>query len=134
MAAASARAPASARRALRRPRDHRHRRAFGCIESRPTRRRSTIRTSDSDHDPTALADAFAVEKPLVTPLAHDALSARLIERAGFMSDTLVALGGHAVGRAPMGPDPRAEDRRRILDDGLELARWQAIERGPLRNP
>ena len=37
--------------------------------------------------------ALAVERPLVTPLAHDALSARLIERAGFKAFTI---GGSAM--------------------------------------
>ena len=38
-------------------------------------------------------DALAAEQPLVTPLAHDALSARLIERAGFKA---FAIGGSAM--------------------------------------
>lgn len=37
--------------------------------------------------------AMAAERPLVTPLAHDALSARLIERAGFRAFTI---GGSAM--------------------------------------
>src|SRR5579862_6976449 len=37
--------------------------------------------------------ALAAERPLVTPLAHDALSARLIERAGFRA---FAIGGSAM--------------------------------------
>ncbi|HEX2117329.1 MAG TPA: isocitrate lyase/PEP mutase family protein [Alphaproteobacteria bacterium] len=37
--------------------------------------------------------ALAAERPLVTPLAHDALSARLIERAGFKA---FAIGGSAM--------------------------------------
>jgi 2-methylisocitrate lyase-like PEP mutase family enzyme len=36
---------------------------------------------------------MAAERPLVTPLAHDALSARLIERAGFRAFTI---GGSAM--------------------------------------
>jgi 2-methylisocitrate lyase-like PEP mutase family enzyme len=40
-----------------------------------------------------MANAFAAEHPLVTPLAHDALSARLIERAGFRA---FAIGGSAL--------------------------------------
>src|SRR5262249_20119242 len=32
--------------------------------------------------------ALSAERPLVTPLAHDALSARLIERAGFKAFTI----------------------------------------------
>jgi 2-methylisocitrate lyase-like PEP mutase family enzyme len=38
-------------------------------------------------------EALASERPLVTPLAHDALSARLIERAGFKA---FAIGGSAM--------------------------------------
>lgn len=38
-------------------------------------------------------DALKAEQPLVTPLAHDALSARLIEQAGFKA---FAVGGSAL--------------------------------------
>jgi 2-methylisocitrate lyase-like PEP mutase family enzyme len=41
----------------------------------------------------AIRDAHAGETPLVTPLAHDALSARLIELAGFHAFTV---GGSAL--------------------------------------
>ncbi|MFI4903285.1 MAG: oxaloacetate decarboxylase [Burkholderiales bacterium] len=41
----------------------------------------------------SLRSAMSVERPLVTPLAHDALSARLIERAGFRA---FAIGGSAM--------------------------------------
>lgn len=40
-----------------------------------------------------LRQALAAEQPLVTPLAHDALSARLIEEAGFRA---FAIGGSAL--------------------------------------
>ena len=40
-----------------------------------------------------LREAFAAERPLVTPLAHDALSARLVARAGFRA---FAIGGSAM--------------------------------------
>jgi 2-methylisocitrate lyase-like PEP mutase family enzyme len=40
-----------------------------------------------------LTRALESERPLVTPLAHDALSARLIERAGFRA---FAIGGSAM--------------------------------------
>jgi 2-methylisocitrate lyase-like PEP mutase family enzyme len=40
-----------------------------------------------------IRDALAQERPLVTPLAHDALSARLIEKAGFKA---FAVGGSAL--------------------------------------
>ena len=49
-----------------------------------------------------LRDAFAAERPLVTPLAHDALSARLIAGAGFRA---FAIGGSAMLAARYGlPD------------------------------
>jgi 2-methylisocitrate lyase-like PEP mutase family enzyme len=41
----------------------------------------------------SLRNALDAERPLVTPLAHDALSARLIERAGFRAFTV---GGSAL--------------------------------------
>jgi 2-methylisocitrate lyase-like PEP mutase family enzyme len=40
-----------------------------------------------------MASALDAERPLVTPLAHDALSARLIQRAGFKA---FAVGGSAL--------------------------------------
>src|SRR6185369_6731115 len=40
-----------------------------------------------------LRSALARERPLVTPLAHDALSARLIARAGFRA---FSIGGSAM--------------------------------------
>jgi 2-methylisocitrate lyase-like PEP mutase family enzyme len=40
-----------------------------------------------------LREALAAERPLVTPLAHDALSARLIARGGFRA---FAIGGSAL--------------------------------------
>jgi 2-methylisocitrate lyase-like PEP mutase family enzyme len=49
-----------------------------------------------------LRDALERERPLVTPLAHDALSARLIARAGFHA---FAIGGSAMLAARYGlPD------------------------------
>jgi 2-methylisocitrate lyase-like PEP mutase family enzyme len=41
----------------------------------------------------SLRSALEAERPLVTPLAHDALSARLIQRAGFRA---FAIGGSAM--------------------------------------
>ncbi len=41
----------------------------------------------------SVQDALARERPLITPLAHDALSARLIEKAGFHA---FAIGGSAL--------------------------------------
>ena len=50
----------------------------------------------------SLREALAAERPLVTPLAHDALSARLIARAGFRAYTI---GGSAMLAARYGlPD------------------------------
>ena len=50
----------------------------------------------------SLKSALAAEHPLVTPLAHDALSVRLIERAGFRAFTI---GGSAMLAARYGlPD------------------------------
>ena len=49
-----------------------------------------------------IADAMAAERPLVTPLAHDALSARFIARAGFRA---FAIGGSALLASRLGlPD------------------------------
>ena len=41
----------------------------------------------------SIKSAMAAERPLVTPLAHDALSARLVARAGFRA---FAIGGSAL--------------------------------------
>ena len=50
----------------------------------------------------SIANAMAAEQPLVTPLAHDALSARLIARAGFGA---FAIGGSALLASRLGlPD------------------------------
>ena len=51
---------------------------------------------------TSLRRLVAEEKPLITPLAHDALSARMIEQAGFRA---IAVGGSALLAARYGlPD------------------------------
>jgi 2-methylisocitrate lyase-like PEP mutase family enzyme len=51
---------------------------------------------------TSIRQLVTNEKPLITPLAHDALSARLIERAGFKS---IGIGGSALLAARYGlPD------------------------------
>jgi len=51
---------------------------------------------------TSLRRLVAEEKPLITPLAHDALSARMIEQAGFRA---IAVGGSAMLAARYGlPD------------------------------
>lgn len=49
--------------------------------------------ADIPMDRPSLRSALEAERPLVTPLAHDALSARLIERAGFRA---FAVGGSAL--------------------------------------
>lgn len=45
-----------------------------------------------------------------------------------LAGTLARLRRHADGVAPMTQDPAAGEARGTLDDALELARWQAIER------
>src|SRR5262245_53532133 len=55
------------------------------IVSRPERRRPVQRPF--------IRSAMEAERPLVTPLAHDALSARMIARAGFRA---FAIGGSAM--------------------------------------
>ena len=51
---------------------------------------------------TSIRQLAASEKPLITPLAHDAMSARLIQRAGFKA---MAIGGSALLAARYGlPD------------------------------
>lgn len=50
----------------------------------------------------SIRELVATHRPLITPLAHDALSARLIERAGFKS---IGIGGSALLAARYGlPD------------------------------
>lgn len=48
-----------------------------------------------------------------------------------IADTLERLRRHADGSAAMAPDAPADARTR-LDDALQLARWQAIERGTMQ--
>jgi hypothetical protein len=45
---------------------------------------------------------------------------------------LTTLRRHATGIETITPDRTADASRRILDDALELARWQAIEAGAAR--
>lgn len=62
--------------------------------------------------------------------SHVSYPATLLFRiATTMHDALATLRRHATGAAPMVPDHSADDAKRILDDALELARWQAIEFG-----
>ena len=60
--------------------------------------------------------------------AHVSYPATLLFRiAATMRDALATLRKHATGAEPMIPDRDADASRGILDDALELARWQAIE-------
>jgi len=45
-----------------------------------------------------------------------------------MNAALAQLRAHAEGKATMTPDPRAGDARQLLDQALNLADWQRIER------
>jgi hypothetical protein len=49
-----------------------------------------------------------------------------------MHTALTTLRRHATGIEPMTPDRAADASRQILDDALELARWQEIEAGAAR--
>jgi len=61
--------------------------------------------------------------------SHVSYPATLMFRvAATMSATLEALRRHADGASPMMQDPRAGDARAILDDALDVARWQALEK------
>jgi 2-methylisocitrate lyase-like PEP mutase family enzyme len=61
--------------------------------------------------------------------AHVSYPASLMFRiTTTMSDALAALRRHADGTAAMPQDPAAGEARRRLDDALDLARWQRIER------
>lgn len=48
--------------------------------------------------------------------------------ASTISRTLKELRGHALGVQPMAQSPDADDSRSILDEALELERWQDIEK------
>jgi len=62
--------------------------------------------------------------------AHVSYPATLLFRiAATMHGTLAVLRRHATGGEAMAPDRGADAARAILDDALELARWQAIETG-----
>jgi 2-methylisocitrate lyase-like PEP mutase family enzyme len=65
--------------------------------------------------------------------SHVSYPATLLFRiAATMHSTLATLRRHATGVAAMAPDRDADGAKRILDDALELARWQAIETGALQ--
>ncbi len=62
--------------------------------------------------------------------AHVSYPATLLFRiAATMHGALAVLRRHATGGEAMAPDRGADAARGILDDALELARWQAIETG-----
>ena len=64
--------------------------------------------------------------------AHVSYPATLVFRiVATMHSALAALRKHAIGIEAMTPDRAADDSRRILDDALELERWQAIERSAI---
>jgi len=65
--------------------------------------------------------------------SHVSYPATLLFRiAATMHSALATLRRHATGVAAMTPDRDADGAKRILDDALELARWQAIETGALQ--
>ena len=88
-------------------------------------------------------EALASDQPLVTPLAHDALSARLIERAGFKA---FAIGGSAmlaarhaypdiglIGLTDMVAgirDIAASNALPFFADGCAAALWDALAGAP----
>jgi 2-methylisocitrate lyase-like PEP mutase family enzyme len=60
--------------------------------------------------------------------AHVSYPATLLFRiTATMHAALTTLRRHATGVEPMTPDRAADASRQMLDDALELARWQAIE-------
>jgi 2-methylisocitrate lyase-like PEP mutase family enzyme len=60
--------------------------------------------------------------------SHISYPASLLFRiASTMHSTLASLRRHATGAESMMPDPGADAARGVLDDALDLARWQAIE-------
>ena len=60
--------------------------------------------------------------------AHVSYPATLLFRiTATMHDALTTLRRHASGVDPMLPDRTADASRQVLDDALELERWQAIE-------
>jgi 2-methylisocitrate lyase-like PEP mutase family enzyme len=65
--------------------------------------------------------------------AHISYPATLLFRiTATMQTALTTLRRHATGIEPMTPDRAGDASRQILDDALELARWQAIENGAAR--
>jgi len=63
--------------------------------------------------------------------AHVSYPATLIFRAAAtMASTLAALRQHVDGKAPMNQDPGAAGARALLDEALDVARWQALDKMP----
>jgi 2-methylisocitrate lyase-like PEP mutase family enzyme len=61
--------------------------------------------------------------------SHVSYPASLMFRiAATMADALARLRAHADGREAMAQDANAVQARRVLDDAVELERWQRIER------
>jgi len=66
--------------------------------------------------------------------AHVSYPASLLFRiTATMHATLATLRRHATGAETMMPDRAADASRKVLDDALELARWQGIESGAARS-
>jgi len=66
--------------------------------------------------------------------AHVSYPASLIFRiTAAMESALAALRRHATGTEAMTPDRSADAARAVLDDALELSRWQAIEAAAQRH-
>jgi 2-methylisocitrate lyase-like PEP mutase family enzyme len=76
-----------------------------------------------------------VDTPWLTPAAlgamgyaHVSFPASLIFRiVGTMHETLAAMRRHATGAETMSPSPASAHNRAVLDDALDVARWQQIE-------
>jgi len=61
--------------------------------------------------------------------AHVSYPATLMFRAAAtMASALSALRRHVTGAAPMSQDPGANDAKALLDEALDVARWQALDR------
>jgi 2-methylisocitrate lyase-like PEP mutase family enzyme len=67
--------------------------------------------------------------------AHVSYPASLLFRiTATMQRTLFTLRRHATGIEPMMPDRAADASRKVLDDALELDRWQSIEASAMAKP
>ena len=76
-----------------------------------------------------------VDTPWLTPAvlgeigyAHVSFPASLVFRiVGSMQQALAALRRHADGIETMPPAPESRDNRKVLDEALDVERWQQIE-------